>query len=344
MNRFRMFGQIVRKTQIAVCLLVFLVFLLPTVGLGSETVGVLSFVDKRPQQQASWLGFYIQARIVSLLRKNTNWNFHSDSTIRLWRLKSGSVTSKPNEDSTLLISGSAQQVVDYGSISVKAIRPGEKPLPLGESTLDFHMETLDRSIDSLAMRIGGWVSPGFSLVETDVSPSWGEAKTEQCFRLRQQLEDPQALPDTALVLDLLDTVSDATPTETVAVLAESMTILSQTMEGNDQRYLLRKSETMLRQSLLKHQESARLLALFAEVLYLAQEERSLVGKLASDALKIDPQSDLAALMLALSSGLDSQPGREAIARVRKINPWLWPESKNDPVRFQKGILTERLLQ
>ena len=261
----------------------------------------------------------------------------------MWRFKSQSATSKPNSDSTLLISGSFRQVIDYGTITVSAVRPGKTPVLLGKATVNFERADLDRGIDEIALRAGRWIDPAFRLVEADIAPKLGDPKVALFFRLRHQMELPNTLPDTALVLDLIETETEGVSAEAIAALVESMIVLSQIMEESDRKFLLQKSEAILRRSLLRHKENASLLSLFAEVFYLAEKENILVRKLALDALFADPLNDLAAVIQALRNGLGSPAGRESLKRLHTINPWLMPNSDKDAVQFQKGILTKRLL-
>lgn len=109
----------------------------------------------------------------------------------------------------------------------------------------------------------------------------------------------------------------------IGVIAEVAAQLMLAAHGDLERGapLLKRADRLLRRALKHHPNSGELLALLALDYHLSQSYPSFVEQTAAQALEQAPQSDLATLMLAVSAGLSSGRGKEALARFGQLNPW-----------------------
>lgn len=317
-------------------LLFFVVF--PTSLLSTELVGLLPFTDQRSQQKNDWLGYYMQARLEFNLRQSTDWEFHTQSALRLWKYKS-QATGPISSQTSILIMGTFQQVLNFGQIDLDVRRFSggtvQASMHFEES---FSNETLGESLDLLAAKLGQWVQPEFQLKTQDVFPDYRSLIAKEVFDYRRVLFLPGGIPEVSLTQKLLDQIDEKWGADPVADLAEGLIIISSELIESERNGVLNEAERVLRMATRKYARSARLHALLAEVYYLKRSDALWVETTAQKAISLDPQSDLAYLMLALVSDATSDAFRDSLMAVRQVNPRVWPDQVGETIRFQKGVL------
>ena len=106
--------------------------------------------------------------------------------------------------------------------------------------------------------------------------------------------------------------------------------------------MLDHSDIILRNAIKTNNVHARLYSLLAETYYLKNELPTWIEKAAFKAIELDPQDDLAYLLIYLVKKPNSKLPFNPITRLRSTNPWLWEVIKQDSYRFQKGILKDEL--
>ncbi|MCP4754490.1 MAG: hypothetical protein GY866_26710 [Proteobacteria bacterium] len=204
--------------------------------------------------------------------------------------------------------------------------------------LAFTEKTLDRKLDAISLDVGRWIKPEFAIRKTVSFPSLHLPDIKDVFRYRRIMFGAHEIPEIRLTLHLLDRLTVRSPPETIADLAEGMIVLSQKLEGEETTSLLDRTESLLRKAIIEHKNSPRLYALLAEVYYFQHSATPWIERTAEEALKLDPQNDLACILLALIRDVDLDGEREHLGRLKAINPWLFMDDPNSAVRFQKGIL------
>lgn len=333
--------MIVLKKAVICCGILFFSFCISHSVSGTELVGVLPLSNQRYQKKNDWLGFYIQARIKTNLGINSDWQFHGQNVLGLWALRlDRSLPITPL--TTILIDGSFQQVASLGHISVKLTRYNADEEVTVKFEQPFVGDRLDASIDDLSLKIGRWIQPGFNLVEKADFPHHEMPAKKELFSLRRSMYEAGKTPDVRTVLFLEDLVSVNSPYELICDLGEAMIVLSQLLEVQEQKRVLKKTEKLLRKAILKNKEHARLYALLAEVYYLSGSYASWIEKTADDAIELDPQSDLGYLLKTLVSESETDVRSKDIEHLRQINPWLFSKTVDGSAYFQKGILREEL--
>ncbi len=325
------------------CLLFLPIFSVPTNIVGSELVGIFPFSNQRPNQENNWLGFYIQARISSLLHINSDWNFHNLSTLRLWRYNSSG--SQPvSQESTIFVTGSYQQVLSFGYITVliQRIKPRKAKSKVFE--VSYAEDTLEKKLDDLAVEIGRWIKPSFKAQNKVVFPEHNESGIKEIFNYRQMMFHPKEIPEIRQTLALQDLVTSNGPQGFIADLAEGMIVLTQDLPRIEQKSILSDVERLLRKTAQREIKNSRIHALLAETYYLKEEQSTWVEQTAKQAVALDSQNDLALLLLVLSSDATSDNGKDYLKDLRRVNPWMWTETKTPAARFQKGMLNAELLE
>ncbi|MBT3225895.1 MAG: hypothetical protein HN580_13465 [Deltaproteobacteria bacterium] len=310
-------------------------------ALCDELVGVLPFANQRYQQQDDWLGYYIQARIKNNLGSNSDWKFHPQSVLRLWALRTEQSRSI-SPLNTILIEGSFQQVVGLGYISLRVKRniPGKEITENLE--ISYSADNLDNQIDRLSKKVGVWIQPDFKLkIRTDF-PRKDLPGMKEIFMLRQRMFSLGDPPDIRAILHLEEIVDEGSPPEMIADLAVGMLVVSQFLEGKEQKSLLKKTELFLRKAILKNKKSARLYSLLAENYYLSGNYVSWVEKTAEDAIRIDPQNELGFILKVIVNDSDDETRKKDVEQIKQLNPWLFSKAVNGGNLFQKGILKNEL--
>ena len=326
-------------------MLIFFVWLaaafFPQIMLGGEVVAVIPFVNQRYTPQHDGLGFYIQARIRANYKKNANWRLVPLSVLRLWQSKSDT-TTLPVSDISALIGGTFQRVGRHGIINLVLIRFLEKNREVKTFELKFDTESLDEKLDDLSQEAGKAIKSKFILRHFPVFPRYSQDLHQEVVGYNRILFLSKTLPTVRRTISLMEQIDHSSPPDMIAILAEGMLILSQKSQGEEKKELLTQAEKLLRRATGDHRRHSQLHALLAETYWLMDSYPQWVEKTAEDALKFDAGNDLAALMLAVSKGLSSGGGKEALKRLNRINPWIWPRTDSDSVEFQKGIMKDKL--
>lgn len=320
-----------------------LTFLLAFQGVCTELVGVVPFSNQRSDKQADWIGFYFQARIEDLLRKNSNWQFHPLGVLRLWQYKSG--LSKPiSPDTTILIKGSFQKVLKFGYLYVQVEKNLLSTFKQKSFEITFDEESIEKRLDELAVAIGKWIQPDFKITHQSSFRKLKSAEIKKIFLHRQIMYLPGNIPEIKLSNYLFETISLDSSCSMIGDSAEGMIVLSQFVEKKRKESLLHKVELRLRKATIKQKKCAHLFALLAETFYLKEYPLSWVEKSAGDAVRLDPQDDLGYILLTLAQSIESPKRRESLLKLKAVNPWLWVDSPQTDIQFQKGILQNEIHQ
>jgi len=308
----------------------------PLPSFSAELVGVLPFTNQRSGASDDWIGFYLQARIQSGLRANSDWSFHTLRTLQCWAL--GTDRSQPvSAQSTVLIVGSFQTVARFAHISLQIRRYRPQPM-LKNFAVSFAVQALDETLDDLSRQVGQWIDPGFKFRKQPDFPQYRNPQTETHFRLQQQLFVPEAFPETRLVLQMEEWVTVEQPPDLIAGLAESQLVLSRNLNETERVSLLNRSESLLRQAVIRHPGHAALQVLLAEVYFLNDRLPAWVEKTAEEALQLDSQQELALVLILLVMEEDEAARRERLLRLEAVNPWFWTVAKQGTVPYQKNLL------
>ena len=330
-------------------LLILLVFCFyPMWILGNQWVGVLPLSNQRITSGEGWLGHYFQARIQSFLQLNSDWNFHSQESLRLWYYKAKPQLTSPtsiNHFTTLFIHGEYQKVIDLVSVTLSItkfdLKSGE--IITDQFQKDFLFDQLDNEVDQLALKLGQWASPDFKFKERPGYPKFKQLNHQNLMSLSAIMFAPKILPETGLVLSLMDDPEILAHPKSLSILFEAMIVLSQNMNHIDKVYFQNQVDKKLRAALRTFPNQSNLLALFAENMFLMQKDMALVNQAAKSAILSDSNNELAYLIFSLSENSENRDKAESLQYMKEINPWLWPDATSDTMQFQKGILTLKLL-
>ena len=316
--------------------------------LGNQWVGILPFTNQRSTPAEDWLGHYVQARIQTFLQLNSDWTFHSQESLRLWFYKTKPQLTLPspiNRFTTLLIHGDYQKVIDLVSVRLSItkfdLKSGE--IITDQFQKDFLFDQLENEIDQLALRLGQWASPEFKLLESSNYPKSKLLSHQNLMSLSATMFAPKVLPETGLVLSLMDDPEIIDQPKALSILSEAMIVLSQNMNDKDKVYFQNQIDKKLRSALRSSPNHSDLLALFAENMFFMQEDNALVNQAAKSAILSDSNNELAYLIFSLSGKVENTDKTESLQYMKEINPLLWPDATSDAIQFQKGILTSKLL-
>jgi len=333
--------MIVFKKTIVCYGILFVIFYFFYSVLGAELVGISPLSNQRHRKQNDWLGYYIQARIKANLELNSNWMFHPPSVLSLWALRPD--RSQPiSPQTTIIIEGSFQQVVELGYISlwVKRIMPDEEGMESFE--ISYTQNNLDSQIDLLSKQVGAWIQPGFKLKKAAMFPQQGQPGVLEMYVMSQKLSAPEGLPDIREILYLEEIVGKTSSYELICGLGEAMVVLSQSLEGRERKSILKKAEVLLREAILNHKSRSRLYSLLAEVYYLSGNYTSWIKKTAEDAVRFDSQNDLGYLLKIMINDSDADARSKDVDLLRQVNPWLFTDAVDGARFFQNGVLKEEL--
>jgi hypothetical protein len=315
------------------------VYLFPFPLIGGELIGVLPLTNQRLKADSDWIGFYIQARMEALLRRNSDWRFHTLRTLQSWQF--GSDRSQPvTSHSTVLIAGSFQQVGDFAYIQLQAKRYRPQSGPGKTFEVTFALVKLDEVLTEMAHRVGNWIQSGFTVREGVDFPSFGDPEVETFFRMQHQLFQPGAFPETRLVLRLLDAFSSERPVAYSVGLAEGMLILSLRLTETERDDIIRKTETLLRQAIEKNRSDPFVLGLLAETFLIGGKPMAWVEKTAMEAVEQDRELALGHVLILLSADLDEPALADRLEQLNAANPWFWEVVQHERVSFQKNLLNE----
>ena len=331
------------KQQFCVCL-VFLFSLFSVTADSSELVGVLPISNQRAHKQINWLGYYIQARILSNLRSNSKWRFHSNDAVHLWKHRSNAILPI-SSGTTIVIEGNYQIVLRFGHLNLR-VKRYQKSLVTQMETFEstFSEEELDIAIDDLSLIVGKWIEPEFHLSKKRTDHGILTIGLKEVYAYRAMLFDSLEQPNIQQTLNLKEMLTNDSPADWICDLAQGMIILSQYLDKNEKIYLLNQSERLLRNAIKGKKPYARLYALLAETYYFNNELSSWVAKTAQEAIILDPQNDLGYLLISLVELTKPQAERKSLSRLRSINPWLWGDKTGSEIKYQKGIFDKELRQ
>jgi len=316
--------------------------------LSNQWVGILPLSNQRSTPGEDWLGHYFQARIQSFLQLNSDWTFHSQESLRLWYYKSKPQLTSPapiNRFTTLFIHGDYQKVIDLVSVTLSVtkfdLKSGE--IITDQFQKDFLFDQLENEVDQLALKLGQWVSPDFKFRERPGYPKFKQVNHQNLMALSAIMFAPKVMPETGLVLSLMDDSRILDQPESLSILSEAMILLSQNMNDKDKVYFQNQVDKNLRAALRVFPNHSNLLALFAENMFFMKKDKALVNQAAKSAILSDINNELAYLLFSLSENSKNTDKAESLHYMKEINPWLWPDSTSDAIQFQKGILTSKLL-
>jgi hypothetical protein len=333
--------MIVYKKTIICYGILFVIFYFSHSVLGAELVGISPLSNQRHWKQNDWLGYYLQARIKANLELNSDWLFHPQSVLSLWALRPD--RSQPiSPQTTIVIEGSFQQVVELGHISlrVKRVIPDKERMESFE--ISYTRDNLDRQIDLLSEQIGSWIQPGFKLKKVAPFPQQDQPGVPELYAMNQKLSAPEGLPDIREILYLEEIVGGKSPYELICGLGEAIVVLSQSLVDRERKSILKKAEVLLREAILNHKSRSRLYSLLAEVYYLSGNYASWIEKTAEDAVRLDPQNDLGYLLKIMINASDADARSKDVDLLKKVNPWLFTDVVDGARFFQNGILKEEL--
>jgi hypothetical protein len=322
-------------------LFIVLLALSPVTANCRELVGVLPISNQRAQKQFEWLEYYIQARIESNLRNNSNWQFHGNEVLHLWKSRS-EPTKLVSVNSTVLIQGTFQLVLNFGHFELQVNRFSQATSKEKKFERIFVKEEFDLALDALSEDIGKWISPNFKLLNKIADQSFQMKGLKVIYEYRAHLYDRAKSPGIQETLFLKESITSNSHPAWIADLAKGMIILSQFMAGKDKAFLLDHSDIILRNAIKTNNVNARLYSLLAETYYLKNQLPTWIEKTAYKAIELDPQNDLAYLLIYLVKKPNSKLPFDPISRLRSTNPWLWEDIKQDSHQFQKGILKDEL--
>ncbi len=309
--------------------------------ISSELIGVVPLTDQRYSDRDAWLGYYIQSRIKTGLASRKGWAFHSLKTIQLWKAQSKTL-SNISPDTTILITGSFQKVLNFGKLSLLYRDYRQNPYIESEFDQEFSMSNLDKLIDGLTLKIGNSISEDFNKLQLNDGLSVRSDITEEIYKLREDLLDPLKKLNSKKIYWLLQQPEIDGQVEAIENIIESLLILARKVPGVKGKHLLRPVAEMLKKNLVKYPASAHLIALQGELFYFAKNYDALESA-ASRAIQIDPRNELALFMLSLSKGLSTGGGKEAMTELVRINPWiLAPSFSGNALVYQKGILNKEI--
>jgi len=328
------------KQQICVCLFVLLSFISVSADC-SELIGILPVSNQRTETKFDWLEYYIQARIELNLRNNSNWLFHSNDVLHLWQNRS-EATQPISAKNTIVVDGEFQLVLRFGYLRLRATRFHQSSKEVKNFEVTFSEDNLDDVLDNLSLLVGKWINPVFKLSQRIADQNYNTKGIKEIFGYRAQLYKSNALPDIKQILIVRDLIGKDSPAGWIGDLAQGMIILSQFFEGKDKTYLLDQSEMLLRNAIKSKNIHARLYALLAETYYFKDALPSWIDKTAKESVKLDPQNDLAYLLIALVHKPESQLEYNPIEQLNMVNPWLRKDLNKEEAQYQKGIFTEDL--
>lgn len=330
---------VLRQTFIFCLVLLLSLCSLATGVYSKELVGILPFTNQRTNQEFDWFGFYLQAGIQSYLERGCNCDFNTLSTLRLWKFNAGPdkpVTSK----NTHLIDGSYQQVLDYGYIEIRLIDYSQ---PEKGRTLDFSFtdDSLESKLEERLLEIGQWISPAFTQDKEFEFPGYNEGHAKDLFRFRMELFDKSNQFEIKDLFRIQKLISATAHPEFISDFAEGALIISSDLPSSEKDLLLEEIETLLREAAMKHVNHSRIHALLAETFYLRKKFPSWIQATAEQAVKQNPQNDLAHLLLIMTSDASGDGIKDEIRQLDLVNPWIWP-NETDAAQFQKGIFNLEL--
>ncbi|MCP4295614.1 MAG: hypothetical protein GY786_08415 [Proteobacteria bacterium] len=301
----------------------------------------MPLANQRYSERDAWLGYYIQSRIKSGLASRKGWAFHSLRTAQLWKAQSKNL-SNISPDTTILITGSFQKVLNFGKLSLLYRDYRQNPYREREFDQEFTLSNLDQLIDELTLKIGNFISDDFNKLQLNDGLKVSSDITEEIYKLREVLLDPLKKLNSKKINWLLQQPEIDGQMEAIEDLIESLLILARKAPGIKGKHLLQPVAEMLKKNLVKFPDSAHLIALQGELFYFAKNYDALESA-ASRAIQIDPRNELALFMLSLSKGLSTGGGKEAMAELVRINPWiLAPSLSRNASIYQKGILDKEL--
>lgn len=222
--------------------------------------------------------------------------------------------ARPQESlSDFSITGAFQKVGRLIYLQLSLNRAGVERLRLEETFTKTEVaDKLDQMGRKLVRAAGG--------VPKDTVPYLAHEVGQALFEARLKRLRGQGLSiDQARQLDQTYGSAQAEPEVLAEVVAHLLLAAQQDIQRGAP--LLKRADRLLRRALQKQANQGHLLALLALGYHLGQSYPSFVEQTAAKALKLAPNDELAALMLALSAGPTSGAGQEAIKRFRRLNPW-----------------------
>lgn len=312
-------------------------FISATPLISKELIGVMPLTNQRYHDRDSWLGYYIQARIKTGLSVHKTWTFHSRQIIQFWMTRSHT-PSKISPETTFLITGSFQKVHKYGKF--RLVVRNFKSTPTTERVFEkeFRNSTLDQVIDKATSEVGHWISKNFKGKKSNSKLGFESQITEDIYRLREELLDPSKKLSSRRINWLTQKPEIDGENAVFEDLVESLLIIARKVPGKKGKHLLNQVADILNKNLVKYRKSARLRALRGEIYYFLKNFDAL-EKSADKAVQIDPRDELGLFMLALSKGLSTGEGKEVLAKLFSVNPWVFDSSPaGGHLNYQKGIL------
>ncbi|MDT8446269.1 MAG: hypothetical protein RRB13_05170 [bacterium] len=282
--------------------------------------------NQRISDDSNWYGAFLELTLRA--------NFER-AGLRLSSFEVSALAPSGKEPGDFLLDGAFQQVGRLTYVKLRLLRAGVERLVLEETfTKSKTADTVTQMAAKLLAAIDAqakWPEPEFYL-----APEVGEA-----FYRARRLRYERSTPPSVAEAQALDRAFGASKADEV-VVAEVATHLLLAAHGDPTKggSLLKRADRLLRRALQEHPQSASLLSLLALDYQLSQSYPSFVEKTAQGALKLNPEDDLAALLLAHGAGLSSGLGKESISRFKQLNPWAFKQQGKRP--YWAGALDKEL--
>lgn len=319
------------RTISRLLLLGFCVLTFTTESLAALTVGVVPLENQRLTKQNDWFGFYVSERIKAGLSGQKRIKLLSNDQLFFWSRNGKTPTPKAK----ILIVGEFQLVFNQAYISLQIRTLGNSKLQTEEISVS--VDEVEAKIDELTTKILSHELEDFSLSKIafpNMSAPLHKKVIESLAKSYLSSNDGQEL------LKLLPKVKKLAIPKMTELLAQAMLVASSDLKGNNSKYF-QKLEAFLQKALQTNPKDGRLLALLAEVFASSGSYPSWIEETAYKAVKVNPEDEHAWLMLAFGKGLQTGGGREALLKVDRLNPYLWPEV-GDTYFFRKGEMGEKI--
>ncbi|MDX2471822.1 MAG: hypothetical protein QNL04_14730 [SAR324 cluster bacterium] len=317
---------ITRLLLLSICVSIFL-----TQSLSALTIGITPLENQRLTKQNDWFGFYVSERIRANLAGQKKVQLLSRDALFYWS-RNG---KPPVPKAKILITGEFQLVFNQAFISLQIRTEGNNKLGREEINvpLDQFEAKLDDLIQNILLEQDDLFTP--SKINFPMLAKPLHKKVIEIFSNSYLASnDPQTL------LKLLPEVQKAKDVKLSEIFTQAMLVASSDLKGNNNKYF-QKLEAFVQKSLRADPKNGRLLALLAEIFASSGSYPSWIEETAFKGIKANPQDELAWLMLAFGKGLQTGGAREALLKVDKLNPYIWPE-EGDKYFFRKGEMGKKI--
>ena len=297
---------------------------------GNEYIGISSIKSLRNSNKKQSIGRFIQARIQKNLLLNTEWKFHELETMHLW--ENSKQKFPVNANTTFLIKGNFLLVVNKGILNLEILSKKSSI----EFKRKFNLKEIDQVIDSLTLELAQYISPRVNFTKTPKFPRFNSKISKAVY---QNVEKRQNSIDYTIedAIRLKEFIFETSAPEGIIELTKSLNILSAKLNDSEKNQILKPSEILLRKATKLNSRNSDLIALHALTFFQLNSYPSWVESKGRQALKYDPQSELANLIMAMASDLTSGAGKSFLNITFRINPYLPEHLKQNTGVYYRGI-------